>query len=152
MRALCLSALLAIAGCVRTTYIPLDPAAWRAPRAATCREGLRVYASREAVPPEARELAVVYGRGGAIVPLNQVWPAVLDRAAKLGATAVLYRSLRTEPDALGGAQPAGELVALWVPADTAAVRERCAAALARAAERQRAADSARAVGRSPLAP
>lgn len=153
MRVLCLaaSALLVLCGCVRTGYIPLDPVAWRAPRAATCREGLRVYASREAVPPDARELAVVHGVGS-VLSAAAVWPAVLDRAARLGATAVLYRRLGTEPGLVGGGDPVGEVVALWVPADTAAVRQRCAAALAREAERQRAADSARAVGRSPLAP
>ena len=129
MKALATAALMAILACVSTQATHLagfDPA-----RPKTCPQAIRVYASAEAVGAPYVELAYLKTEASDPVGNEEMIASMKDKAAELGATAVLLKGIhqvRGGPGLVSTAfqtKPEGEAVALWVPRDSATVRAAC---------------------------
>jgi uncharacterized protein (DUF849 family) len=109
-----------------------NPALTLAP---TCSDAVAAYGSRDKVPYDYYEVAVITGEGNSVYTGNgDVLKSVRKQAASVGANGVVIDSLRASHAtvkvlgaALGGneAERKASAIAIWMPSDTARVREAC---------------------------
>jgi hypothetical protein len=127
-----------IAACVlgacaaRAHVVARNPALTLAP---TCSDAVAAYGSRDKVPYDYYEVALITGEGNSVYTGNgDVLKSVRKQAASLGANGVVIDSLRASHAtvkvigaAVGGndAERKASAVAIWMPSDTARVREAC---------------------------
>jgi hypothetical protein len=123
----------ALAGCAaRAHVVARNPALTLAP---TCSDAVAAYGSRDKVPYDYYEVALITGEGNSVYTGNgDVLKSVRKQAASLGANGVVIDSLRATHAtakilgaAVGGndAERKASAIAIWMPSDTARVREAC---------------------------
>jgi hypothetical protein len=128
-----LALLLLLAACGTRAHIEArNPALALAP---TCADAVPVYASSADVPYDYYEVALITAEGNSVYTGNgDVLKSVRKQAASIGANGVVVDSLRATHAtvkilgaALGGkdAERKAHAVAIWMPSDTARVREAC---------------------------
>jgi hypothetical protein len=103
--------------------------------APTCANAVPVYASSADIPYDYYEVALITGEGNSVYTGNgDVLKAVRSQAASVGANGVVVDSLRATHvtvkilgAAVGGsdAERKARAIAIWMPSDTARVREAC---------------------------
>jgi hypothetical protein len=101
----------------------------------TCGDAVRVFPDRDHVPYDYYEVALITSAGNPAYSGNgDVLKAIRNKAADLGANGVVVSSLEATHatvkiiGAAVGANDAGRkanAVAIWMPSDTARVREAC---------------------------
>jgi hypothetical protein len=125
--------LCAVTACgARAHIVARNPAITLAP---TCADAVAAYGSRDKVPYDYYEVALITGEGNSVYTGNgDVLKSVRKQAASLGANGVVIDSLlatratvKVLGAAVGGndAQRKASAVAIWMPSDTARVREAC---------------------------
>ena len=128
-----LTAVCALAACAaRAHVVARNPALTLAP---TCSDAVAAYGSRDKVPYDYYEVALITGEGNSVYTGNgDVLKSVRRQAASVGANGVVIDSLRASHAtvkvlgaAVGGndAERKASAVAIWMPSDTARVREAC---------------------------
>ena len=103
--------------------------------APTCANAVPVYASSDKVPYDYYEVAVITAEANSVYNGNgDLLKSVRNQAARVGANGVVIDSLGTTHAtvkvlgaALGGhdAERKASAIAIWMPSDTARVREAC---------------------------
>lgn len=133
-RILCAAVFFAVlTGCGARAHIDArNPALALAP---TCANAVPVYASTGDVPYDYYEVALIAAEGNSVYTGNgDVLKAVRNQAASIGANGVVVDSLRATHAtvkilgaAVGGndAERKARAIAIWMPSDTARVREAC---------------------------
>ena len=116
----------------RAHIVARNPALTLAP---TCANAVPVYPSSGKVPYDYYEVAMITARANSVYNGNgDILKSVRNRAAQVGANGVVIDSLGTTHAtvkvlgaALGGhdAERKASAVAIWMPSDTARVREAC---------------------------
>jgi hypothetical protein len=101
----------------------------------TCLEAVPVYADPHAVPYDYYEIALITGEGNSVYTGNgDVLKAMRGKAATQGANGLLladlsasHATVKVLGAAVGGkdADRKGRAIAIWMPSDTARVREVC---------------------------
>jgi hypothetical protein len=101
----------------------------------TCSDAVAAYGSRDKVPYDYYEVALITGEGNSVYTGNgDVLKSVRKQAASLGANGVVIDSLHVTRAtvkilgaAVGGndAERKASAIAIWMPSDTARVREAC---------------------------
>ena len=96
---------------------------------------MTVYPDREHVPYDYYEVALLTTRGNSVYSGNgDLLKSIRNKAADLGANAVVVNSLESNHatvkviGAVVGANDGGrrgDAIAIWMPSDTARVRESC---------------------------
>jgi hypothetical protein len=96
---------------------------------------VRVYPGHDHVPYDYYEIALISAEGNSVYSGNgDLLKSIRNQAASLGSNGVVVDSLRASHAtvkilgaALGGndADRKGQAVAIWMPSDTARVREAC---------------------------
>ena len=123
----------ALAACAaRAHVVARNPALTLAP---TCTDAVAAYGSRDKVPYDYYEVALITGEGNSVYTGNgDVLKSVRKQAASLGANGVIIDSLRASHATVkvlgavvGGsdAERKASATAIWMPSDTARVREAC---------------------------
>ncbi|HYU52534.1 MAG TPA: hypothetical protein VEK37_06295 [Gemmatimonadaceae bacterium] len=123
---------LAMIACgARSHIVARNPALTLAP---TCADAVPVYPS-DKVPYDYYEIALISGEGNSVYTGNgDLLKSVRKQAARVGANGIVVDSLRATHAtvkvlgaALGGndAERKAQAVAIWMPSDTARVREAC---------------------------
>lgn len=105
---------------------------------ATCADAVKVYPSRDQVAYDYYEVALITAEANSVYAGNgKVLQAIRDQAATVGANAVVIDALQTTHAtvkvlgaALGAkdAERKARAIAIWMPSDTARVREACSGA------------------------
>jgi hypothetical protein len=127
------SLVFALTACgARAHVVARNPALTLAP---TCANAVPVYASRDKVPYDYYEVAMITAQANSVYNGNgDILKSVRNQAAGVGANGVVIDSLRTTHAtvkvlgaALGGhdAERKASAIAIWMPSDTARVREAC---------------------------
>lgn len=122
-----------LTGCGARAHIDArNPALTLAP---TCANAVPVYASTADIPYDYYEVALITAEGNSVYTGNgDVLKAVRNQAATIGANGVVVDSLRPTHAtvkilgaAVGGndAERKARAIAIWMPSDTARVREAC---------------------------
>jgi hypothetical protein len=116
----------------RSLIVATNPALSLPP---TCADAVPVFQDREHVPYDYYEVALIAAEGNSVYVGNgDLLKAIRNRAAELGANGVVLDALGTTHAtvkiigaALGGndAERKGRAIAIWMPSDTARVRESC---------------------------
>ena len=116
----------------RAHIVARNPALTLAP---TCANAVPVYASSDKVPYDYYEVAMITARANSVYNGNgDILESVRNQAARAGANGVVIDSLGTTHAtvkvlgaALGGheAERRASAIAIWMPSDTARVREAC---------------------------
>jgi hypothetical protein len=125
--------LCALTACgTRAHVVARNPALTLAP---TCANAVPVYASRDKVPYDYYEVAMITAQANSVYNGNgDILKSVRNQAARVGANGVVIDSLTTTHAtvkvlgaALGGhdAERNASAIAIWMPSDTARVREAC---------------------------
>jgi hypothetical protein len=125
--------LCAVAACgAHASIVARNPAPALTP---TCVEAVAAYGDRDQVPYDYYEVALIRGEGNSVYTGNgDVLKSVRKQAASVGANGVVVDSLRATHAtvkilgaALGGkdADRKTTAIAIWMPSDTARVREVC---------------------------
>jgi hypothetical protein len=101
----------------------------------TCTDAVAAYADRDHVPYDYYEVALVTARGNSVYTGNgDLLKAMRSKAASVGANGLVINSLgathatvKVIGAAVGGndADRKGQAIAIWMPSDTARVRESC---------------------------
>jgi hypothetical protein len=123
----------ALAACaVRTHVVATNPALTLAP---TCANAVAAYGGRDRVPYDYYEVALITGEGNSVYTGNgDLLKSVRNQAAKLGANGVVidalgatHATVKILGAAVGGndAERKASVIAIWMPSDTARVREAC---------------------------
>src|SRR3979409_2595522 len=123
----------ALAACAtQSRIVATNPALALSP---TCTEAVDVYADRDHVPYDYYEVALVTARGNSVYTGNgDILKAMRSKAASVGANGLVINSLgathatvKVIGAAVGGndAERKGQAIAIWMPSDTARVRESC---------------------------
>jgi hypothetical protein len=123
-----------MAGCgARTQIVATNPALSLAP---TCADAVPVYPGNAQVPYDYYEVALITTKGNSVYNGNgDLLKAIRNKAAGVGANGVIVDSLNATHatvriiGAAVGASDAdrkGRAIAIWMPSDTARVREACA--------------------------
>ena len=123
----------ALAACAAHAHVVArNPALTLAP---TCADAVAAYGSRDKVPYDYYEVALISGEGNSVYTGNgDVLKSVRKQAASVGANGVVIDSLRASHAtvkvlgaAVGGndAERKASAIAIWMPSDTARVREAC---------------------------
>jgi hypothetical protein len=131
--ATCLALLTSLAACgVRSSIVATNPALSLAP---TCLDAVQVYQDREHVPYDYYEVALITAKGNSVYNgQGDVLKAIGKQAAAVGANGVIINSLgathatvKVIGAAIGSndAERKGQAIAIWMPSDTARVREAC---------------------------
>jgi hypothetical protein len=104
--------------------------------AATCADAVKVFPSTDKVPYDYYEAALITAEGNSVYSGNgDLLKSVRNQAASIGANGVVVDSLgathatvKVLGAALGahGADRKARALAIWMPSDTARVREACA--------------------------
>ncbi len=103
--------------------------------APTCADAVPVYSSSAAVPYDYYEVALISAEGNSVYNGNgDLLKSVRNQAARVGANGVVVDSLHATHAtvkilgaAVGGndAERKAHAIAIWMPSDTARVREAC---------------------------
>lgn len=124
----------ALGACVSTTASMLDT---RAHYTATCSDAVVIYTTRDKAPPDYAEVALLSSSGESRYTNHQMMiESMRKEAAKVGATGVILNDIKEAGSGekivgaiLGtGTERQGKAVAIYAAADTARVRDACAAA------------------------
>jgi hypothetical protein len=101
----------------------------------TCTDAVAAYGDRDQVPYDYYEVALVTAEGNSVYTGNgDLLKAMRSNAASVGANGLLINSLgathatvKIIGAAVGGndANRKGQAIAIWMPSDTARVREAC---------------------------
>ena len=132
-RIVTLTILVVLVACgTRAHIVARNPAISLAP---TCADAVRVYPGRDRVPYDYYEVAIITAEGNSVYSGNgDLLKSIRNQAASLGSNGVVVDSLRATHAtvkvlgaALGSndAERKGQAVAIWMPSDTARVREAC---------------------------
>jgi len=122
-----------LSGCgVHSSIVATNPALSLSP---TCANAVPVYPDREHVPYDYYEVALITAEGNSVYNgQGDVSKAILNRAAAVGANGVVMNTLgathatvKVIGAAVGSkdADREGRALAIWMPSDTARVREAC---------------------------
>ena len=132
LRGIVASAALVSACATHTQVIATNPSLALSP---TCGDAVRVFPDRDHVPYDYYEVALISSQGNtAYIGNGDVLKAIRNKAADLGANGVVVNSLdatHATVKVIGAAVGAedngrkGNAVAIWMPSDTARVREAC---------------------------
>jgi len=125
--------LCALTACgVRAHIVARNPALTLAP---TCPNAVPVYTSSDRVPYDYYEVAMIAAEANSVYNgQGDILKSVRNQAARVGANGVVIDSLGTSHAtvkilgaALGGrdAERKASAIAIWMPSDTARVREAC---------------------------
>ena len=128
------AALVSLAGCgAHTRIVATNPALTLAP---TCADAVPVYADNSKVPYDYYEVALITAEGNSVYNGNgDLLKAIRNKAAAVGANGVVvdslnatHKTVRVIGAAVGSsdADRKGRAIAIWMPSDTARVREVCA--------------------------
>ena len=103
--------------------------------APTCADAVRVYPDTEHVPYDYYEVALITSEGNSVYTGNgDLLKAIRNQAAGVGANGVVVTSLGATHATVrvigaavgsGDADRQGRALAIWMPSDTARVREAC---------------------------
>lgn len=117
---------------VRSRIVATNPALSLSP---TCANAVPVYQDREHVPYDYYEVALITAEGNSVYNGNgDVLRAMENKAAELGANGVVldmlkatHATVKVIGAAVGSkdADREGRALAIWMPSDTARVREAC---------------------------
>jgi hypothetical protein len=129
-----LAMLASAVGCgARTQIVATNPGLSLSP---TCADAVPVYADNAHVPYDYYEVALITTKGNSVYNGNgDLLKAIRNKAAGVGANGVVVDSLNATHatvriiGAAVGASDAdrkGRAIAIWMPSDTARVREACA--------------------------
>jgi len=129
----CFTLLATLVACgTQTRIVATNPALSLSP---TCTDAVAVYADREHVPYDYYEVALITAEGNSVYTGNgDILKAMRSKAAPLGANGLVINSLgathatiKVIGAAIGGsdAERKGQAIAIWMPSDTARVRESC---------------------------
>jgi len=123
-----------VAACAARSHIVATNPALSLPP--TCADAVPVYPDREHVPYDYYEVALITAEGNSVYAGNgDLLKAIRNKAAAVGANGVVLSSLgathatvKVIGAALGSndAERKGRAIAIWMPSDTARVREACA--------------------------
>jgi hypothetical protein len=101
----------------------------------TCTDAVRAYPDREHVPYDYYEVALITARGNSVYIGNgDILKAMRSEAASVGANGLIINSLgathatvKVIGAAVGSndAERKGSAIAIWMPSDTARIREAC---------------------------
>ncbi len=104
--------------------------------ASTCADAVTVFPSRDKVPYDYYEIALITAEGNSVYVGNgDLLKSVRNQAASVGANGVVVDSLgathatvKVLGAAVGGkdAERKARAIAIWMPSDTARVRQACA--------------------------
>ena len=122
-----------LAACgARAHIVARNPAIALAP---TCADAVRVYPGSDKVPYDYYEVALITAEGNSVYSGNgDLLKTIRNQAASVGSNGVVVDSLRATHatvKVLGAAvgsndaERKGYAVAIWMPSDTARVREAC---------------------------
>jgi hypothetical protein len=128
-----IAVLVALPACrTQSNIIATNPALSLSP---TCTDAVAVYADRDHVPYDYYEVALVTAEGNSVYTGNgDLLKAMRNKAASVGANGLVINSLgathatvKVIGAAVGGndAERKGQAIAIWMPSDTARVREAC---------------------------
>ena len=116
----------------RTHIVATNPGLSLSP---TCADAVAAYGDREHVPYDYYEVALITSRGNSVYTGNgDLLKAMRSTAASVGANGVVINSLgathatvKVIGAAVGSndAERKGQAIAIWMPSDTARVREAC---------------------------
>jgi hypothetical protein len=116
----------------RSRVVATNPALSLAP---TCTDAVAAFADRDHVPYDYYEVAFVTAEGNSVYTGNgDLLKAMRSKAATVGANGLVLNSLgathatvKVIGAAVGGsdAERKGQAIAIWMPSDTARVRESC---------------------------
>jgi hypothetical protein len=131
--AACVTLLAPLAACgARSRIVETNPALSLSP---TCADAVPVYPDQEQVPYDYYEVALITAEGNSVYNGNgDLLKAIRNKAAEVGANGVVVNSLgathatvKVIGAAVGGkdADRKGRALAIWMPSDTARVREAC---------------------------
>ena len=129
----CIALVVALPACAtQSRIVATNPALSLSP---ACTEAVDVYADRDHVPYDYYEVALVTARGNSVYTGNgDILKAMRGKAASVGANGLVINSLgathatvKVIGAAVGGndAERKGQAIAIWMPSDTARVREAC---------------------------
>jgi hypothetical protein len=103
--------------------------------ASTCANAVAVYADSEHVPYDYYEVALITAEGNSVYNGNgDLLKSIRSQAARLGANGIVvdalgatHATVKVVGAALGSndAERKGRAIAIWMPSDTARVREAC---------------------------
>jgi hypothetical protein len=116
----------------RTRVVATNPALSLAP---TCADAVPVFADKDHVPYDYYEVALITSEGNSVYNGNgDLLKSVRNKAAAVGANGVVldalgatHATVKVVGAALGSndAERKGRAIAIWMPSDTARVREAC---------------------------
>ncbi|HEV7839080.1 MAG TPA: hypothetical protein VGO75_13505 [Gemmatimonadaceae bacterium] len=116
----------------RARVVATNPGLALAP---TCSDAVPVYADTEHVPYDYYEVALITAEANSVYNGNgDLLKSIRSQAARLGANGVLidalgatHATVKVVGAALGSndAERKGRAIAIWMPSDTARVREAC---------------------------
>lgn len=116
----------------RARVVATNPGLALAP---TCSNAVPVFAGREHVPYDYYEVALITAEGNSVYNGNgDLLKSIRTQAARLGANGVMidalgatHATVKVVGAALGSndAERKGRAIAIWMPSDTARVREAC---------------------------
>jgi len=123
----------ALSGCgARAHVVATNPALSLAP---TCANAVPVYSDNKRVPYDYYEVALITAEGNSVYTGNgDVLKSIRNQAARLGANGIVidalgatHATVKVVGAALGSsdAERKGRAIAIWMPSDTARVREAC---------------------------
>jgi hypothetical protein len=123
----------AVTGCgARARVVATNPGLALAP---TCADAVPVFADNEHVPYDYYEVALITAEGNSVYTGNgDVLKSIRGQAARLGANGIVidalgatHATVKIVGAALGSndAERKGRAIAIWMPSDTARVREAC---------------------------
>jgi hypothetical protein len=124
-----------IAACgARTHIVATNPALSLSP---TCPDAVPVYPDNQHVPYDYYELALITSEGNSVYVGNgDLLKSIRNHAARVGANGIVidalgatHATVKVVGAALGSndAERKGRAIAIWMPSDTARVREACGA-------------------------
>jgi hypothetical protein len=131
--AACVTLLAPLSACgARIHIVATNPALSLSP---TCADAVPVYPDQEHVPYDYYEVALITAEGNSVYNGNgDLLKAIRNKAAEVGANGVVVNSLgathamvKVIGAAVGSkdADRKGRALAIWMPSDTARVREAC---------------------------
>ena len=129
----CLAILAFFAACgTRASIVATNPTLSLSP---TCADAVPVYPDREHVLYDYYEVALITAKGNSAYNGNgDLLKAIRNKAAAVGANGVILDALGTTHATVkvigaalgtGDAERKGRAIAIWMPSDTARVREAC---------------------------
>lgn len=133
VQAVALFGIVIVSGCHSSVHVvATNPAI---PLSPTCLEAVPVYSDAHLVPYDYYEVALITGEANSVYAGNgDLLKAIRGKAAAAGANGVILDDIRVSHAtvkvlgaALGGkdADRKGSAIAIWMPSDTARVRDVC---------------------------